>query len=170
MDDDVEVPWPGGRLILRPERPEDQIFRFQLFCDSRGPEWSRVALPRPVFNQIMDHQFDAQTRTYAQRFPAARFDIAELDGRRIGRIVVNRPGDHVHIIDQAVIPERRGQGLGTAMMRFLMDEATVLNQPVRLKLASDNDPSWKLYDRLGFRQVAEHNAYIEMEWRPGTGS
>jgi ribosomal protein S18 acetylase RimI-like enzyme len=49
-------------------------------------------------------------------------------------------------------------------MRELMDEAAGIGVPVRLKVADANDPSLRLYRRLGFRQISEAPAYLEMEW------
>ena len=166
MHDTIEIPSPAGVLQLRPERPDDQAFRYQLFCDSRLPEWDIVPLDPAVRARLMQHQFGAPTGTYAARFPKARFDIIERGGERIGRIIVNRPGTHVHIVDHAIVPRLRNRGIGTAIMHALMDEARAAALPVRLKVASSNDPSLRLYLRLGFVPIEEIPAYIELEWPP----
>jgi RimJ/RimL family protein N-acetyltransferase len=156
-----------GPLRLRPERDADMDFRFQLFCDSRAPEF--VLLQRQLaldaFSQLMRFQFQAQSVSYRHQFPQARFDIVELDGNAIGRIVVDRPGPMLHIVDQAIVPAMRNKGIGTTIMRALMDEAARAGLPVRLKVASSNDPSMRLYERLGFVPIAAVPLYIEMEWR-----
>jgi RimJ/RimL family protein N-acetyltransferase len=160
-----DIPSPAGAVRLRPERAEDRDFRYRLFCDSRQPEFALV-LPPDVFQQVMAHQFQAQTTSYQAQFPHARFDIIELDGRPIGRIVVDRPGDRLHIIDQAIVPERRGRGIGTAIMRALMDEAATRRVPVKLEVSSANDPSMRLYLRLGFVPTETTELYIELTWTP----
>jgi ribosomal protein S18 acetylase RimI-like enzyme len=165
MADTIEIPSACGVLRLRPERADDEDFRYRLFCDSRLPEWYQVALDPAVREALMRHQFAAQTATYRARFPRARHDIIWLADERIGRIVVNRPGSEVHIVDHAIVPARRNQGIGTTIMRALMDEAARAALPVRLKVASSNDPSLRLYLRLGFRPIEEIPAYIELEWR-----
>jgi len=38
--------------------------------------------------------------------------------------------------------------------------------PVRLKVASSNAPSLRLYQRLGFVPIATIPLYLELEWRP----
>jgi ribosomal protein S18 acetylase RimI-like enzyme len=166
MQGSIEIPSPIGVLQLRPERADDEAFRFQLFCDSRLPEWDVVSLDPAVRAQLMHQQFQAQTMTYADRFPDARFDIIELGRERIGRIVVNRPGTVVHIVDHAIVPPLRNRGIGTAIMRGLMKEARDAKLPVRLKVASSNDPSLRLYLRLGFVPIETIPAYIELEWQP----
>ena len=160
-----DIPSPAGVVRLRPEREEDRDFRYRLFCDSRQPEFALVLAP-DVFQQVMAHQFQAQTVSYRAQFPQARFDIIELDGRPIGRIVVDRPGNRLHIIDQAIVPELRGRGIGTAIMHALMDEAAARRVPVTLEVASSNDPSMRLYLRLGFVVTETAQPYIELAWTP----
>jgi len=164
MNEITVIPSPHGPLRLRPEREDDRAFRVQLFRDSR-PELSMLPLPPEACEQIIAHQFNAQTVGYRTQFPRARFDIIELDGKAIGRIVVDRPGKMVHIVDQAITPAFRNIGLGTAIMRWLMQEATDLGLPVRLMVFSGNDPSRRLYERLGFVPIAESATHVEMEWR-----
>jgi hypothetical protein len=120
----ISLDSPVGPLRLRPERDEDRDFRFDLFCRSRLPEWDLVQLDPHVREQLMQHQFHAQTVSYRQQFPFARFDIIELGDEPIGRIVVDRPSAMVHIVDQAIVPHLRNRGIGTAIMRALMAEAS----------------------------------------------
>jgi RimJ/RimL family protein N-acetyltransferase len=164
MNDVIEIPSAFGLLRLRPEREDDREFRYQLFCDSRLPEWYIVQMDPAVRARLTQHQFQAQTETYLARFPRARFDIIELGGERIGRIVVNRPGPHLHLVDHNIVPALRNKGIGTAVMQALMEEARGAGIPFRLKVASSNDPSLRLYLRLGFKPIQEVPAYIELEW------
>jgi ribosomal protein S18 acetylase RimI-like enzyme len=162
MAEAIDVPSPIGPVTMRPERADDAAFRYQLFRDSRQPEFA--LLPPDLYDRVMQHQFHAQTVSYRHEFPQARFDIIEHAGQPIGRIVVDRPGDMVHIVDQAIIPELRGRGIGTAIMRSIMDEAGAKGLPVRLKVASSNDPSMRLYVRLGFVPIQSVPLYLELEW------
>jgi ribosomal protein S18 acetylase RimI-like enzyme len=167
--DVIEIDAAQGSLRLRPERSEDDAFRFQLFCDSRPAEFSLLRLDAGALDQFMRMQFQAQTQTYRANFPNARFDIIELDRLPIGRIVVNRPGPFLHIVDQAIVPSLRNRGLGTVVMKALMDEAGRAGLPVRLKVASTNDPSMRLYLRLGFVPIQHDVLYVEMEWMGPAG-
>src|SRR5262245_43224835 len=140
--DPIEIDSPVGRVTLRAETDADREFRYRLFCESRQPEFA-LLLPPPAFQQVMNHQFHAQTVSYRADFPDARFDIIELGGQPIGRIVIDRPGDVVYIVDQALVPQLRNKGLGTAIMRALMEEARAAGVPVRL-MAAQGDPAMRL--------------------------
>ena len=74
-----------------------------------------------------------------------------------------------HVVDHAIVPCLRGRGVGTALMRALMDEAAADGLPVRLKVADANDPSLRLYERLGFQPIESVPAYIELEWTAPAG-
>ena len=162
--DVVEIGSALGTLRLRPERDDDQAFRFELFCQSRPAEFALLRLEPAAMEQLMRFQFQAQTTSYRASFPSARFDIIELDQTPVGRIVVDRPGHEIHIVDHAIVPPLRNQGLGTTIMKALMDEADRARLKVRLMVASTNDPSMRLYLRLGFVPIATEPLYIEMQW------
>jgi len=168
MPETIAIPSSAGVLKRRPERAEDADFRFRLFWESRPPEFALLGLAPAAMEQLMRQQFHAQTVSYRNDFPTARFDIIELDGRPIGRIVVDRSDTRVLIVDQAIVPELRNRGIGTAVMRAAMEDARTAGLPVRLHVASTNDPSLRLYLRLGFRPFEETPMYLELEWRPVT--
>jgi len=166
MSDVREIPSPVGMLRLRPEREGDQDFRYRLFCASQGPEFALLA--PAAFEQVMTQQFHAQTLSYLSQFPQASFDIIELSGEGVGRMVVDRPGPVLHIVDQAIVPRWRGRGIGTAIVRALMDEAKAAGVPVRIE-ASQGDPLLPFYRRLGFIPDETVALYTRLEWRPIAG-
>jgi ribosomal protein S18 acetylase RimI-like enzyme len=162
MSDTIEISSPRGALRLREEREDDLAFRLRLFGCSRP---DLALLPPAAREQLTALQFRAQTMSYRAQFPAARFDIVELDGIAIGRIVVDRAGPAVHIVDQALMPAFRKLGIGSAIMRALMEEASRTQRPLRLHVASNNDAALRLYVRLGFVPVGRSPTDIELEWR-----
>ena len=164
-DESIEIVSPRGVLRLRPEREEDQAFRFRLFCDAR-PDLALLPLAAAAREQLMTMQFRAQTMSYRAQFPAARFDIIELEGAPIGRIIVDRSGTAAHIVDQALSPPFRNLGIGSTIMRALMDEAERAWLPLRLQVASDNAAALRLYLRLGFVPGGASGMFHTMlEWR-----
>ncbi len=164
MDPEIAMSSPAGALVLRSEREDDGAFRFQLFCASRQPDFARL-LPPDMLETIMRQQFHAQTEGYRAQFPRARRDIIELAGKPVGRIVVDRAEKVLHIVDQAITPELRNRGIGTTVMRALMDEARRTNRAVRLSVAAANGQALRLYRRLGFVPIDSTEPYLWLEWR-----
>jgi ribosomal protein S18 acetylase RimI-like enzyme len=112
----------------------------------------------------MRFQYRAQTMSYRANFPGARFDIIELEGSAIGRLVTDRAGRDIAIVDWAITPEMRGRGIGTAIMQALMEEARRATRPIRLNVTSGNVVALRLYLRLGFEPVATIPSYTELAW------
>lgn len=169
MSKTIAIASPAGVLHRRAEREQDGDFRFRLFCQSRPSELAALPLAPAAMEQLMRLQFQAQANSYRSQFPAAQLDIIELDGRPIGRIIVDRSATGLFIVDQAIVAEMRNRGIGTAIMRCVMDEARAAALPVRLHVASDNAPSLRLYRRLGFVPVSNSTSmYIVLEWTATT--
>jgi ribosomal protein S18 acetylase RimI-like enzyme len=63
--------------------------------------------------------------------------------------------DALYVNVVATLPEARGRGLGTSLMRVAEDIARAEGCPsLCLSVADDNDPARRLYARLGYRQRA----------------
>ena len=151
-------------LRLRPERDEDDAFRFMLFCQSRPAELALPAIEPAAREQLMRIQYRGQTMSYRANFPGARFDIIELEGAEIGRLVADRAGRDIAIVDWAIMPEMRGRGIGTAIMQAILEEAQRTNRQIRLKVMSGNAAALQLYLRLGFAPVDTIASHTELVW------
>jgi ribosomal protein S18 acetylase RimI-like enzyme len=64
-----------------------------------------------------------------------------------------------------LLPARRGSGVGTALLRKLIQEGTAAGVPVCLSVEQDNPRAMALYRRLGFRPVGGNQMRVRMEYR-----
>jgi ribosomal protein S18 acetylase RimI-like enzyme len=151
-----------GPLRLRPDLAGDETFRFALYCDTRP---DLAVLPPPVRDGILRMQFNAQASGYRGQYPGARYDIVELNGEPIGRVVRDYADGSLHLVDIALLSARRGGGGGTALMRAMMDEAAAAGIAMRLMVAADNPGAARLYGRLGFMSQGQQGAHVAMTWR-----
>jgi len=110
-------------------------------------------------------QFEAQDAYYREHYHPATFDVIEVDGEPTGRLYVARWEEEIRIIDVALLPEHRGRGIGTTLIRGLLDEAAATGKRLSTHVESHN-PARRLYERLGFEEVAEHGLYRLMEATP----
>ena len=68
--------------------------------------------------------------------------------------------DEAYVQTLAVAPAAAGRGLGTLLLRELLDEAARRGQrAVSLEVRADNDVAQRLYARHGFRQVGVRRGY-----------
>jgi ribosomal protein S18 acetylase RimI-like enzyme len=67
-------------------------------------------------------------------------------------------------MDIALVPEVRGRGIGTALIRALIEDAAGRGAIVTLNVEPFN-PACRLYERLGFRTVEADAANLFMSWQ-----
>ena len=63
----------------------------------------------------------------------------------------------------AVRPEHRGRGIGTCLLDALLDRASQRHRAVSLSVSLDN-PAVALYQRHGFRAIAESSGTLTMRY------
>jgi ribosomal protein S18 acetylase RimI-like enzyme len=118
-----------------------------------------------VKSAFLQMQFEAQTRHYDTSFPKAEFSIVEIDGERGGRLYLDRREDEIRIVDIALLPEFRGRGIGSELLRSVLLEAEQREMAVRIHV-EHNNPALRLYERLNFSHVDSNGVYHLMEWTP----
>ena len=152
-------------VSLRPIVPDDEHLLYRIYASTREEELTQVPWDDNQKEAFLRHQFAAQHTYYSQHFPAATFDVVLIGGIPAGRFYVDRREDEIRIIDIALLPEFRGRGIGSSLLRGLFEEATVAKNPVRIHVESYNEAK-NLYQRLGFRNIGETGVHILMEWVP----
>ena len=153
-------------LDLRPIVAEDEAFLFRVYAETRREELAPVAWPAGAKQAFLWMQFSAQHRQYHESFPDAAFSVILRNGTPVGRLYVDRRSDEIHVIDVALLPEHRGAGIGTRVLRSLLSEAEATGRPVRLHVEQSN-PRRLWYERLGFVLAEDRGVYLLLEWRPG---
>jgi ribosomal protein S18 acetylase RimI-like enzyme len=78
-------------------------------------------------------------------------------GRLEEMLVPPVPADALHVVALAVVPDRRGSGIGSKLLRHVVAEATNRFQPVTLDVGTLNAGAISLYERHGFERVSEHH-------------
>jgi ribosomal protein S18 acetylase RimI-like enzyme len=150
---------------LRPVEAADRAFLVELYGSTREDELAQVQWDDGARRAFVEHQFAAQDAHYRANYPRATLDVVEVDGAPAGRLYVHRgPGD-IRIMDIALAPAFRGRGIGTALLRSLIEEADASARKLSIHVEVNN-PARSLYDRLGFLPAGEHGVYVLMERPP----
>lgn len=108
-------------------------------------------------------QHRAREASYAAAHPGADDLVISVSGTPAGRVLVCRSERVYHVVDIAILPEYRNRGLGSVVIRSLIEEARLRDRPLRLIVATDNVPALRLYRALGFETTSEDGMNIEME-------
>lgn len=147
---------------LRPCSPDDQGFLFRLYCDTRADELSSFGWTEAQQEAFLRMQFNAQQSWYATAYAGADHKIILAEGRPVGRILVFREPGANRLVDIALLSEFRGQGIGTQLLRDLLDKSAEQGLPVRLQVLKSNRAQ-NLYQRLGFVETGDDGMYYQME-------
>ena len=152
-------------FALRPITPADRELLYRIYASTRAEELAVTGWDDTQKAAFLQMQFDAQHRYYMENYRDARFQVIEWDRAPVGRLYLARWPDEIRIIDIALLPEYRGQGLGSQLLRSILADARQAGLPVTIHVERFN-PALSLYERLGFRMVEDKGVYLLMKWTP----
>lgn len=148
---------------MRAAQQSDERFLFDLYASTRQEELRAWGWDELMQQNFLTLQWKAQCLSYETQFPAAQHQVILLEQRPIGRVLLNRTQQEVHIIDIALLPESRNQGVGSSILRELQLETVSLGLPLNLRVLKAN-PARRLYERLGFLVVEEDAISEQLRW------
>lgn len=145
-----------SRFQLRPARPEEFDFAAEIY----------IAAMRPLMQQL--NAWDEPMRRAAIRrsFKAADARIISRDGADIGWIQVTERDADYHLTQIQIIEDYCGLGIGSDIIKGLLDRAAREGKTVSLSAVRVNR-AIELYKRMGFQVInPEASPIIDMVWTP----
>ncbi|MGC4119705.1 MAG: GNAT family N-acetyltransferase [Myxococcales bacterium] len=151
----------GPVLAVRLSGKDDAEFLAKLYLATRREEFLPMGLPEPVLEALVADQWRLEQASRAETFPAAEHRLILLDGRPIGRVVVDRQPARLFGVDFAILPELRCRGYGGRVLHALKREAAALGLPFAFRVFKWNRAR-NLYRRAGFKDCGETELQFEM--------
>lgn len=150
-------------LTFRRITEADLPFLARVYASTRTEELAAAPWSDQQKAAFLDMQFRAQHVHYQRYYPQADWLLTMRAGEDVGRLYLERgPSQHC-IIDIAFLPAHRGNGLGTALLRDLLDEAAAAGKAMTIHVEKFN-PAMRLYRRLGFITEQDKGVYDLMRW------
>jgi ribosomal protein S18 acetylase RimI-like enzyme len=143
----------------------DLPFVGALYASTRSEEVAATGWPPAMQAAFLSQQHQAQHDHYRATYTNADWLILERGGAPIGRLYIAEQDGELRLIDISLLPESRGAGLGSAVLRDLLDHAAATGQIVSLHVERTNKAR-RLYEKLGFQTVEQMPVYLSMAWRP----
>ena len=150
---------------LRPAGEGDRDFFARVYASTREEELAQVPWSPEQKAAFLAQQFAAQSAHYDQNYDGLSADVILVDCASAGRLLVARWAEEIRIVDIALLPEFRGRGVGTGLLRELIAEAREGGKRLSIHVEVNN-PAMRLYERLGFRAVGEVGVYLLMALDP----
>lgn len=145
-------------LSVRPARIADLPFLRALYASTRARELALVRWPAAQRDAFLADQFRLQHLHFTRFHADADFWVIEqrLAAGAIGRLYLDRSARIWRIVEIALMPAARGQGLGGALLDWVQRAAGEHHAGgVDLHVAITNPAAAALYARHGFRETPE---------------
>ncbi|MBB4002545.1 GNAT family N-acetyltransferase [Aurantimonas endophytica] len=142
----------------------DEAFFAALYASTRVEELAVTGWPEAMQAAFLAQQAAAQHVHYVRHYEDAEWWVLERNGEPVGRLILARYPSQHSIVDIALLPQARGQGLGSAILAEVIAEADNAGKPLAIHVEKAN-PAMRLYRRLGFATVEDKGVY-DLMMRP----
>lgn len=119
--------------------------------------------------QIWGWDENFQRDFHAKDWQQKRPEIILYDSRPIGTISKTENEDYVEIRQFFILPEYQRQGIGSYLLKSILDRADRSDRIARLAFLKNN-PVGSLYKRHGFQIIDEMDNFYLMERKPGSSN
>lgn len=144
---------------------EDKAFLAELYATTRWEEVLQTPWSDEQRIEFLNTQFEAQYQHYLSHYPKSDYLIIEKDHKPIGRLYLDHDDVSICLIDIALLPAFKYQGLGTTLLKCILDEAQDGQKKVVIHVENFN-PAYQWYVKHGFKQIEDKGVYQYMEWYP----
>jgi ribosomal protein S18 acetylase RimI-like enzyme len=153
-------------ISLRLATSSDLPFMRALYGSLRADELAQVPWPEDTRRAFLDSQFALQHRHFVTAYANADFYIVQTGDLAIGRYYLLRHPPHYLVVDIALLPTWRGQGIGTKLLAWTQElvQRDIHAIGVDLHVDERNTGAQRLYSRLGFKTTTQQPPYFGMRW------
>lgn len=152
-------------MTLRPVTADDDQFLLSVYDSTRAEELAQAEWAEGQREAFLKWQFDLQRREYDTRFPDAEYNVIMIDNQPAGRIWIGRTDEQIRLLDIALLPQFQNRGVGTVLIRNLIDEAKMTGKRLRHMVFVLNNDAHRFYERFGFVVIEDLGGYKHMEWK-----
>jgi ribosomal protein S18 acetylase RimI-like enzyme len=151
-------------MILRAAHAGDLPWLCDLYASTRSDELAAVPWPESTKRAFLGQQFALQHAHYLRHFGDAAFLIVENARTPLGRLYLDRSAAPHVLVDISLLPQWRGQGIGTALIAHAQGLAAAAGQALSLHVLHANPAAQRLYARLGFVAIDAGQTHLTMRW------
>lgn len=142
-----------NQISLRPASNQDLDFLLKLRLECMDEHFERLGI---------SYSTEQHLERINYRFDSAR--IVVKNHKKVGMVKFFRDCDQWIIIQLQIAPEYQGQGIGSQLVKDIIDKASQDGAVVSLSVLKNN-PAQDLYKRLGFEITDEVENDISMIWK-----
>ncbi len=126
-------------------------------------------LNKEVYHEVVVRQFGEWDEAFQKDMFFANWKtkrpakVLELEGKRIGVVILEQQAQYNWLQEIQISSRYQGHGLGTGILKNLIEAARLEGKPLRLQVLHENHRAKVLYERLGFRELEKREHHFLME-------
>jgi putative hydrolase of the HAD superfamily len=145
-----EINWKS--INLKPAKDTDREFAYQVKKAAEGT----------YITELWGWDEGVQRNFHAKQWQENRPNIIFYGNRPIGTLAVNEKTEGIEVAQFFILPEFQNRGIGTFLMRQIVERADQSGRKIRLRYLKNN-PVATFYLRLGFQIVDPGEVFNSME-------
>lgn len=145
---------PHRIVKLRPFRQQDYSFAERLYRETQ----------QPLLSKIGGWDDKKTLSRFKKLFRRKEVRIILLGDIDVGWMQISESANEINIHQIHIEEEFRSRGIGTKLIRAILDYGRKKNKSVALYVVKNN-PAQELYKRLGFTIIGEGEHKLHMRWR-----
>ena len=149
-------------IELRPQGKKDNAFIETVYYATREAELNLTNWTEQQKSAFALMQCMAQLSEYKTKFPGAAFQVIIFNKKSAGRFYTWENDKEIRLIDITLLPQFRGRGIGTALVRDLIKRSDKFQKKISLHVDPVN-PALHFYLRLGFIHIKNNGRHYYME-------
>ena len=136
-----------------PAEADDMEWLFSLHKAAMGP----------LVEKTHGWNEDYQRQKFQERPARVKDHIVWRGDTRVGMVSCRDENDAVRVLRIEIHPRYQMQGIGTRVMRQMMDRASAASKDVALQVNKLNSAR-RFYEKLGFIETSENETHYLMRW------
>ena len=149
---DAPKPAVAWRLSTRAPVNADAPMLRQLCLDTfTGGDTASLAPHEQTLILMSAQQYEADL---VRRFPQLVRLVICASGEPVGRLLLDSQDSRVRVVDIALLPQMRGQGIGTHFISELVTEAAGAGISLHVEVPKDSR-ALAFFERLGFTRTSD---------------
>lgn len=152
-----------SNLDVRLANDNDEAFLESVFFSTRE-DLLQLNLPATMLELLLRQQYKLQQQSYSQRWPGVQYHIVYAMGLPVGKFMLAHAEKTLHLVDIALLPQARGKGMGSALIKAIQMAARQHCLAIKLAVENQNWRARKLYEALGFSIENASATHEFMRW------
>ncbi len=142
---------------LRTSEQKDAEFLFRVKVEAMKPISTSKAEPG---------DYNKEFAEYLKKFEPEKTQVIQFKGKDVGRLRIVRSNESIYIGGIQILPEFQNKGIGSAIIKDLINESNSTKIPVTLEVHHVNEKAISFYKKLGFTETGKTERQALMKYVP----